>query len=227
MSPRLRGLAAVAVGLALTAAPALSGAANASAEDPPVVIVNTSQPGPYTYVATSKDGVNFSIDGNDLPCDTATLFGDIGSGVPVADVTGSEWDGCIFESLPMEVSPNRPSIWQIRALSGYTSAPDDHHIVGSVDGFSLDVSILGGVCTFSITGSLTINIDEDFIEPDGTHVQQITIPGSVVPLSDPSIGCVGVAGDGDPVTITATFNVQTFDSTGAPITDNPTPINIS
>lgn len=194
--PRLhRGLTVVAVALAhvlLVASAAVAGG------PPYTVTVNghTSGDHPIT-IGSSPLLYTVHNSGGDrvFTCSGVSLSGvaRAGTGInPVFRVNASTWTSCPFQGQHMTITPNHTVPWDFFGTSAATSGTTDV-IDGQVRHVNLHLSLLGGICTYTMTGAPNASFDE------ASQTFTIDETSGNLTVSGVSFGCFGVIANGDKV----------------------------
>lgn len=185
---------AAALGVVALAGPAF-------AAGPPYTVTaagNTS--GTYAYTAHSSM-VTFTVHHGTtnqvMNCTDVTVGGNVTAGTsvnPVATVTGSTWNNCTFSGQSVTVTPNHNPAWTLTG-TGPASTGTNDSVAGYVGGVNTVVSILGGTCTFTVTGSANSTFNEN--NGVGQNINVNETAGNLK-LSNVSFGCFGTIANGDP-----------------------------
>lgn len=195
------------VALAATALVAMAGPA--SAAPPYTVSVNgDTTNGTHAYTASSTGPVTLQAGSTTITCSSVLINGSILSGRsvanPVASAATSTWGGCVSGGAAT-ISPDHTPTWSLNATGTATNANTDD-IVGNVGNVRLSASIMGGACSFSMTGSA------DDIFHETTQTIQVNESSGHMLVSSVSGFCFGDVASGDVVTMTGTFAVSSSGS---------------
>lgn len=182
--------AAVALGLVALAGPAFAAGGY-------TVTANGATSGDYAFSAHS-DFVTVA----GVTCTDVTLNGEIHAGTnvnPWATITSSTWNSCSSSGQPATVTPNHNPPWTLSGTGPATTGTNDQ-VASSLGGVNLGIGLLGGACTFRVTGSA----NGTFGENNGVG-QNIDIEETMGNLktSGVSLGCFGVVSNGMPVPLTS------------------------
>jgi hypothetical protein len=186
---KIPALAAAGAALALLAVPSLASATTTAGD---------------VYSATSSNVV-FVVNGQTMTCSAADLGGTVQSGTaPAATIESarSTWGGCLYSGQDVDVTFTN-STWDLDATSGYTSGVDTA-VAGTVTNVGAHLSTLGGLCTFTVSGSAQGTFNES------TQVLQVneTAAHAGLTVSGTSFGCFGLISNGQHASFSGTFAVS-------------------
>lgn len=187
---------------ALSATALLAATAGVAHAGPPwtISIGGSSTGTPVPFTATSGT-IEWTVPGMNLTCDSGTAEGTIHPGPtsgPAAIVTSTTFNGCMFP-LGMELSVVQASDWNVN-LTGDNSGGVTP---GEITNVNASVSDADGLCSFDVSGSVASSFDE--------NTQQLTADNTGSPTSllvSDVDGCFGLVLAGDPLTFSATYEVD-------------------
>lgn len=185
---------AAALGVVALAGPAFA------AGPPYTVTAAGNASGTYAYTATSN-GVTFTVHHGTtnqvMTCSKVVVGGNVTAGTsvnPVATITNSTWSGCLFSGQNVVVTPNHNPAWTLWG-TGPASTGTNDSVAGQVRGANVGVSVLGGACTFNVTGAANGTFNEN--NGVGQNIAISETAGNLT-ISGTSFGCFNVISNGDP-----------------------------
>lgn len=176
--------AAAVLGLVALAGPAVAAGGY-------TVTANGATSGDYAFSAHS-DLVTVA----GVTCTDVTLNGEIHTGAnvnPWATITSSTWNSCSSSGQPATVTPNHNPPWTLSGTGPATTGTNDQ-VASSLGGVNLGIGLLGGACTFRVTGSA----NGTFGENNGVG-QNITVNETAgnPTIGGVNFGCLGTVANGD------------------------------
>ena len=183
-------------------------ATTAHAGPPWTVSVGGSSTGaPAPFNATTVNGLEFSVPGIDLGCDSATFYGAITPGPTsstVGQVTDSTYENCVGP-LNLDFEVTQTSAWNIDLTGDNVAGVTP----GEITNVNAHVADADGLCAFDLAGAKAGFIDENsqLIGSDNTTGPETLFVENVDQ-------CFGLVLEGDPATVKATYALDGI----APIT---------
>jgi hypothetical protein len=96
---------------------------------------------------------------------------------------------------------------EVEGLAYITDPTTGQHCIQVKDSISN-----GALCSFNVGGTIPATFDEDPKTVSGVSYQEVTINGPGLAIRNAS--CLGQVSNGDPIALTATFNIDVDDSAG-------------
>jgi hypothetical protein len=156
------------------------------------------------YSATSSN-VAWSFNGQNMTCSAVDLGGTVQSGTnPAATIESARtaWGGCLYSGQDLDITMNN-NTWSLVADTGYTSGADTS-VASHISSISMHWSLLGGLCTYTVTGSMQASFNE---ATQTLQVNETAAHGGLT-VSGTSFGCFGLWTNGSHANFSGTFAIS-------------------